>query len=63
MTAMRKIAASVAALFIGVGALFLMAGTASAGGPWNGPTPTQIADGGPWNSPTPTLTTNGGPWN
>lgn len=53
MTATRRIAMFVSALFLGICAVFLAAGTASADGPWNTPNPTpapaQIADDGPWN--------------
>ena len=39
MSAFRKIASSIVALFIGLSAMFLTTGTASADCPWNSPTP------------------------
>ncbi|MGH3756276.1 hypothetical protein [Actinophytocola sp.] len=44
MSVIRKIAVSVAALFLGLSAMFLTVGTASADAPWNKPLPSQLAN-------------------
>jgi hypothetical protein len=43
MSAIRKIVVSIAALFLGLSAMFLTAGTAAADSPWPAPKPAPAA--------------------